>query len=337
MKQFVIAALAIAAMVACSKEDAPVLDSTKKSVTIKIENLSSESRGVTTPSSTSNYVCADASDLTIVFCDAAGNRVGNAVKLNSGEGTGPYTFHGLGANVSQFFVIGNDAGTLTAPATLTEALAMWNADQVDDELSEVVVFGKSGTFEYQGDCTDPADNDVKYPLYAASANVAPNVARIEVSTIGCTDLGAYEYDADPMTFGFDKLELKSLTFGTHTETLTGVLQATNPVTAQSYSPADGQVWSWNVAGGAVSSYPLSLMLDATAASYTNFNPTKTLTATSYSEGASAVTSFDKGHIYKMKVNFSEQDLLTDVTNICVEVAVSIADWTVHNDITPNFN
>ena len=332
MKKLIFAAFAIAAMVACSKDEAPTLDSSRKSISINITNMVSQTKAETAPSDDENYKCADASDLTIVFCNASGNKVGDAVALNSVTPNGSaYTFHGLDQSVTQFFVIGTGNGPVpSVPASITAAEAMWNSDQTDAEVGALIVYGKSGGFTYVSECTDPTDSSVKYPLFQASAEVKPNVARVEVSSITCTDLGAREADGNPSTLGFDKIELKKLALGSMEEDLTNVLT----VAAVTATPANGKVWSWNFAGGAVASYPLALTMDATSTTTEYANPEHTISTTTFNEGATALTSFDKGHIYKMAVEFSE-DLLS-AEKICVNVTVSIADWTIHNDITPVF-
>ena len=342
MKRLIIAALAISAMVACSKDDAPTLDASRKSITINITNMVSATKGVTAPSAASAYKCAGVEDLTIVFCDASGNKVGDAVALTSGVPSGAtYTFHGLSESVNKFFVIGTDNGPLaTVPATLAEAKAKWEAspaDQVNAEVGELIVFGESSALTYVSDCTDPDNSELKYPLFQASTEVKPNVARVEVSAITCTDLGTSEFDGNPATIGFDKITLKKLAFGSMAETLNNVLNATNPVTEVTAAPADGKVWSWNFAGGAVASYPLALTMDATSTTIAYANPEHTISTTTYNEGATPLTSFEKGHIYKMAIEFSEDLLLNTDGKICVNVTVTIADWTIHNDIKPEFN
>ncbi|MBQ2374772.1 MAG: hypothetical protein II299_06655 [Alistipes sp.] len=336
MKKLIFAAFAIAAMVACSKDEAPTLDSSRKSISINITNMVSQTKAVTTPSDDENYKCAEASDLTIVFCNASGNKVGDAVALNSVTPNGSaYTFHGLDQSVTQFFVIGTgNSPVLSVPASITAAEEMWNSDQTNAEVGALIVYGKSGSFTYVSECTDPANSSVKYPLFQASAEVKPNVARVEVSSITCTDLGAREADVNPSTLGFDKITLKKLALGSMEQPLTNVLNAANPVVAVTATPDNGKVWSWNFAGGDVALYPLSLTMVATSETTAYANPEHTISTTTFNEGATALTSFAKGHIYKMAIEFSE-DLLS-AEKICVNVTVSIADWTVHNDITPVF-
>ncbi len=343
MKKLFIAALAISAMVACSKDDAPTLDSNHKSITISITNMASTTKAVTSPSPESSYQCASIDDLMIVFCDNQGNQVdGGAFELKKGtEVDGTYTFHGLPETVTQFFVIGSDNGYLSAtPTSVAAAQKLWDdspTTQIDAEVGDIIVFGVSSAFEYKGDCTDPVDSDVKYPLFSASTTVKPNVARVEISSISCIDLGAREYDGNPSTVGFDKLTFKKIMLGTMEQALSNVLNATNPVSTVTTTPEadNNKVWSWNFAGGAVTTYPLSITMDATSTTTAYPNPEHTITTTTYNEGTTPLKNFEKGHIYKMAVEFSEEDLLNEDNLICINVTVTIADWIIHN-IKPEF-
>ena len=345
MKKLFIAAMALATIVSCSKDDEPTLDSSKKSISISIENMVNGTRGVTAPSAEANYAVADATDLYVAFCDASGNIVGGTHQLTTGstENQGAYTFHALPETVTQFFVFGNDNGTLTSYESLAAAENAWNnspTEQEDAEIKDVIVFGKSETISYVSDCIDP-DEGVKYQLFEGSATVVPNVARVEIKSIGCSDLGARDNDGNTTTMGFDKLELVKIALASMDEDLTSYNALTANVVngvAQpvSVSPANGNVWSWNFAGGAVANYPLALTLDATSETYEVTTPRRTVTATTYADkDGNLVTSFDKSNVYKMDVVVTETNLLGNDTDICVAVTVTIGEWVINN-ITPNF-
>ena len=346
MKKLFFAAMALAAIVSCSKSDEPTLDSSKKSVSIKIENMVT-TRGVTKPSATADYKVADADDLYVAFCDASGAIVGGTHQLTTGstENTGAYTFHALPETVTQFFVFGNDNGTLTSYASLSAAETAWNESpttQENDQIKDVIVFGKSGTITYVKDCVDPEGDDaVKYQLFEGSAIVKPNVARVEILSIGCSDLGARDNDGNTTTLGFDKLDLTTIKLGSMDEDLADYVLEANVVDGVAQlvttAPANDEVWSWNFEGGSVANYPLALTLDATSTAYIVSVPTRTVIASSYTDNETneALTSFEKGNVYKMNVVVTEKNLLGNDTNICVAVTVTINDWIINN-ITPNF-
>ena len=345
MKKLFIAAMALATIVSCSKDDEPTLDSSKKSISISIENMVNGTRGVTTPSAEADYKVADAEDLYVAFCNANGAIVGGIHQLTTGspENDGAYTFHALPETVTQFFVFGNDNGTLKSYASLEAAETAWNnspTEQEDAQIKDVIVFGKSGTISYVSDCIDPEDG-VKYQLFEGSATVKPNVARVEIKSIGCSDLGARDIDDNTTTMGFDKLELVKIALASMDEDLSSYDALTANIvdgeaTLVKVSPTNGQVWSWNFAGGAVTNYPLALTLDATSEAYTVTTPRRTVTATTYNDlDGNPVSTFDKSKVYKMDVVITEKNLLGNDTNICVAVTVTIGDWVINN-ITPNF-
>ena len=61
MKRFFIAAIALMAMVACSKDDTvSVLDTTKKSVSIDITNILTPTKAVTDTAGATNVACTKA-------------------------------------------------------------------------------------------------------------------------------------------------------------------------------------------------------------------------------------------------------------------------------------
>jgi hypothetical protein len=159
---------------------------------------------------------------------------------------------------------------------------------VDDEIKDVIVLGVSENITYVSDCIDPADPAIKYRLFEGAVTVKPNVARVEIKSIGCSDLGARDNDGNTTTLGFDKLELIKIALADMEEDLSSYAALTANVVdgvakPVSVSPANGEVWSWNFAGGAVNNYPLALTLKATSTKYAVSTPLRTITATSYTD------------------------------------------------------
>lgn len=352
MKKLFIAAMALATIVSCSKDGTDTeLTSKMKSVSITIENAQNVTRGVTAPTGNSNFACATNKTLSVVFTDRNENLV-KSYALTEGKGSGlVYTFHALPESVTGFFVIGTGGGKIAnLPTSIDAAVEMWKDESavVNKENTAVVVYGACTDLGTPTDCTDP-DSGEKYKLYKGSVTVAPYLARVEISAITCNDLGAANIDNDPLTLGYETLTLRELaiaddmkeTFNnvTMTANITGTPAAAQPV---STNAGEGKVWSWNVTPGKASDYLVSLTLDVASDYYKVNSPTRTIKATSYNgvSGAGvtanqAVAEFQSGHIYKMTVPFSEQDLHDNSTSICVEVTVTIQDWVV-NFITPVF-
>lgn len=212
MKKYLFAALALTALVACSKDPIDdVLTSSKKSVFISIANMASDTRAATTGGTTTgngaNVACANAGDLKFLFADKTGkilatkewnpNAVQNqntAGSTNEGVGNDPNTaqiaFHMLPEQVTQVAVIANyeDWEDLT---TLEEAEAAWKTEDnvIASEINKIVAYGSSTLTR------KPAPNDFieiddhNYPAMTATVTINPYMSRIEIGHIGCTNLG----------------------------------------------------------------------------------------------------------------------------------------------------
>lgn len=223
MKKLFIAAMALATIVSCSKDDAPAqVDLSNKSVQITIKNMASDTRAAAGETENGEeQPCADASELIFLFCDAAGNLVeprtladaqttdGTLDAENPGENA--YLFHKLPENVTQVGVIANVA---EAPESLSDAVALWQNESnlVDEEYTDVVAYsipqnGNGIALVQTGTCTvkDENNNVVHtYPLFHANVTVTPYMARIEIGHIGCKDLAATN------NAGYSKIGIQSL-------------------------------------------------------------------------------------------------------------------------------
>ena len=224
MKKLFIAAMALATIVSCSKDEGDaVLTSSKKSVKITIDNLAKGTRGETAAADSQDLAAADDTDLVFLFADAGGNVLENRTlqdqTLLTKEGNN-YTFHKLPENVTMIGVIAN---ATTTPTTLADAVKAWTNEsaQLDKEYKEVVAYGspvdaqgnptklndKGGVTltRVEGEeATAPAEHEDAYPLYEASVRVAPYMARIEITRVACTDLGKTPND------GFSEITINSL-------------------------------------------------------------------------------------------------------------------------------
>lgn len=350
MKKLFIAAMALATIVSCSKDEgASVLESSKKSVTVTINNYAKSTRHVTdaTPAKDAeDLVCASSSTLTIVFTDG-GNLVTSST-LSQGApdanqtGDGTYTFHALPESVDGFFVIGSKSATLTTiPTTKADAEEAWKAGQEDKEWNDIVVYGASEGWDEDGTCSH---NGKEYALYKASVTVRPYKARVEVTEISCADLGNKNRDtADDTpdyltTLGYEKVTVTS--FGIDNATAQ-TLNSDNIMTAdpavKKLTPPTGKVWSWNIDPAATSNHLLTLNATVDANPYYEVSEAnRTIKATKYTSGSGDLTQFESGHIYKMTIPFTESDLDDESSLICVEATVTIEDWVVVDDVKPVF-
>ena len=339
MKKLFVAVLAIAGLVACNNESEDRdISTSQKSVTISIENLIADTRHVTAPSNESgDLVCATNQTLNVVFVDANKNRVvtksfASATAVQNEAGKFNYTFHALPESVKGFFVIGSRAAALDA-TSVDDAEKQWKANQEAAEWNNIVVYGLCKDWAPNGTCT--YDNH-EYACYKGSVKVAPYKARLEISAISCADLGEKNRDDNPLSLGYETVNVTEIGFtGLTAQTLNETMTAADPAVKVINSPA-GQVWSWNIDPATANTH--RVYLEATVDAnpfYQVSNAGRRIEATKYTKGDADVLNFEAGNIYKMTIPFSESDLDDNSSLICVDVTVEIATWVVHH-ITPEF-
>ncbi len=353
-----IAALAISAMVACSKDDSAdsVLVSSKKSVVINITNTAPTSRAITdSAQGASDLASTSADDLVFGFCDGAGNLVvAKTIDDAVTAADGSYVFHALEQHVSQVYVIANGTPKFTkanAPKTIDAAHAAWETPQVDAEWKDIIVFGHDEaehTKDANGDDAFCEVDGHKYPLFSASVTVKPYHARMEVRNIECTDLGTHPKK------GFDKITLNSLVFAGMTQDLGDVqLDATATPKKISHSLTTPKVWSWNVPEQVITDLTLHLTIDqGTGWDVPGGTELRTVNVINYKaradyantenvwgpaeQNANCLKKFIPGEIYVLDLKFEEKNIHTDSDMLCVDVDVTIANWVIV-PVTPEFN
>lgn len=355
MKKLMIAALAISAMVACSKDDSAdaVLESSKKSVVINITNTAPATRAITdTAVGASSLASTKAEDLVFGFCDGAGNLV-VAKTINDAVLTnGSYVFHALDQHISQVYVIANGTPKFTkanAPRNINEAHTAWERLQTDAEWKDIIVFGHDEAEHAKNADGSDAWCEVgtdQFPLYEATVEVKPCHARMEVKNIECSDLGTHPNK------GFDKITLKNLVFAGMTQDLGNVqLDATANPKKTSYSLAAPKVWSWNIKEQVITDLTLNLTVDegtdwdfpagteARTVNVINYKApagyAKTENVWASGDNAGCLKKFLPGEIYVLDLNFKEENIHTDADMLCVDVNVTIANWVIV-PVTPEF-
>ena len=384
MKKLFVAVLALAALAACNKDNefVPEISLDSKSVTVCIENSAATragEAGVTVPG-VDQQACAEAKDMNILFADASGKilkvlplvadkAVGDHTpeyavgEPATADGKTTYIWHNVPASIRQIAVVrdlDNDAPVTPGTTTLAEvkAKASIEDNNVADELNHIFLYDES-TLSDKGTCATV--NGVEYKVWEGSVRVAPLFARLEITNIQCTDLGATNIDADINTFGYDELVLNSLTWTGSEGTYSIVLAegATSLTTLYSqnnkdvnnntqkddakrvnYWTADGQapvtagvqskVWSWNVTPQTFEQMDLAFTADAYDYQLTDRSVALKVIDLSLTDGATE----DKGfafaaeNIYRVNLDFTEGDL-TGKEGRCVRVVVEIAPWTVN--------
>ena len=216
--------------------------------------------------------------------------------------------------------------------TLNDVYTEWMTETVNREYNKITVYStnasENGGFnEQMGIDLQPAGecslDGHKWPLYSASVRVAPAHARIEVNTIGCSDLGGNEY-------GYSKITLNKLTLnGAHTNGNSYIQTLTNELTIanKSANAGENKVWSWNILPQKTSDMILDITVEGR-----NYNvavPKKTVTVNKYKDAnGDEITNFDAEHIYKINLTFLEENIDVVASYVCVNVDVEVAEWKI---------
>lgn len=323
MKKLFVAVLAIAGLVACNNEPETILNSSEKSVSLTIANSNEATRAITDASATADFVCADATELTVLFADKAGKVVKTLPLTEGVKENDSYTFHKLPEQVQQVGVIAIRTAAETAPTTLADAEKLWKTEDLEEEVANIVVYGASGQMTQNGTCTHEG---AQYPLFVGEVTVAPYHTRLEVLSFQCEDLGQNEY-------GYSKITLNKMTYGGQYEQELGNVLDSNEDVAY---PEDNntKAWSWNWANEKAAD-ELVVELTVVGKNYTVAVPNKTLTIEGYLKDGVEITKFERENIYKLNVPFKEANIDATDAYICVDVEVVVAPWVV-NTITPVF-
>ncbi|MBQ2026341.1 MAG: hypothetical protein II214_00380 [Alistipes sp.] len=351
MKKLMIAALAISAMVACSKDDSAdvVLETSKKSVAINILNTAPTSRAITdTAVGAESLASTKAEDLVFGFCDGAGNLVVAKTIADAKLTNGSYVFHALDQHISQVYVIANGTPKFTkanAPSNINEAHTAWERLQTNAEWKDIIVFGHASAkhaLDAKGEEAWCEVDGHRYPLYEASVTVKPFHSRMEVHNIACADLGTK----------YNKITLNSLVFDDIAQDLGDVqFDATVTPKVNSYSLDGKKVWSWNVEEQVVPDLTLHLTVDEgnnwdipTGTEARTVNVVNYKAPAGYANTDNVWPSGDNagclkkvlpGEIYVLDLTFNESNIYTDASMLCVDVDVTIANWVIV-PVTPEF-
>ena len=350
MKKYFIAALALVAAVACSKDDVanPVLDTSMKSVTLNIGNMATGVRAAIEGAETEKGVNATASTKVdekffVMFAKADGTIV--KVYQGGTNGTIPaavgstYTFHKLPETVRQVAIIGNYTGTApVAGDHLSTYEEAWEAESeatVKADYKNLLAYGKDDLTN-SNTCTTVNEhgNTLEYPLYTADVTVAPHKARIEITKIACDDDAAYNLYS---YIGVVSVKMAGVTGGnSYIHNFTAFSETNLPSnnvnnvlcmpSSKLIAPQAGNVWSWNIAPQAVSNIVTELYVEGNG--YTTAIPTRTVTITSYANGSTPITQFEAGKIYNFAIDFDNANIDNVENYICAEVDVTIQDWEV---------
>lgn len=383
MKKLFIVAMALATIVSCSKEEGLTkLDSSKKAISITIANGIDDTRVVveeiaavdttdggvgSIQAQAKQQVCAETNELVLLLANNAGT-VEEAYALKGYTATNnTYTFHNVSESVTQVAVVRDivdgdanvDASSYVGDALVDYRNAAANVDAMENiDITEIDLY-VAAKLDPSGTCTvvDTEHNtEWTYQLYTASVEVAPTIARIEITGIACdggTDADGVELGSTTLAAaqgklvsgGYDELKLGGLVWGADDEytfdlkdyVLKGIYEqgSTTARSRTDYSPGTGNAITWNIDPSAevpqIGGNPIVMDMIASAYDYTVVNDKKTLSI-GFGE---AVKEFAPGNIYRFAVNFGENNLDDSNEAICVEVTVTVAKWAVVN-VNPVF-
>ncbi len=386
MKRMFIAAMAIAALVSCSKEEeVSYADSMNKTIQISILNETEFTRaeGGDTAEGEAR-VCAENEDLKVLFAKADGTilfedylttqedatttddehagvgAAGEDPTYVKDQDDTKYMWHNVPSDVKKIAVVRYEARDLPEGkndfvgdnlSTLS-TLAASEPKNLARPVDEIILYGDDNdTFRDTG--ATHRVGATFFHVWQADVTVAPKVARFEVHSITCTDLGALNADGNPDTYDIDELLLKTLTwtgaeeehsapgfgeqrlYGENEEDKDDYDANTCPegtVRSNSYTPVNG-AWSWNVADNTTFE-SMTLDMDAFAYNYKIADRNLPLVvaglATSQEKanaGQADGNTFEAGKIYTIDLTFNQSNIKTE-DGICVVVTVIVEPWVV---------
>ena len=325
-------AFATIALLACNKEDVKVDGGLMKSVEVNLTNILTRSAGT---------AIADGTTITlkechILFTDGTNFFMGkkadgtNADQYFGGDAipSGPVRFHFLPAAVNKVVVVGN-GGTVQATTLAALEREIKIEDQQDAE--SLLLYGESGL-------TLSTELDEHTPLYKATVNLVPRVARLEVSGFEC------EFSVDPM---YLEIALGKIALNNYYSKCTFVTPTPSAPVNQTISDITVFPWingltGWSVDPVGVTITPRMPKPDSTKTFVYHTFPAMVpqLVVTSTNDGApaylatsglklqdgNAITAFEAGKIYKLAFKFKDTDFNQPLK--CIDVTVTVAAWQV---------
>ncbi len=329
-------ALATMALISCNKEQTQNETGLMKSVEVDIANI------LTTRSS--GTAIADGTKVTLNDCQIFFTDGTNLFKGQLADGkeaehffsgatvpTSAVRYHFLPSGVNKVVVVGNMGEALTPANLAAIEKDLLIADEQD--AANLSLYGESGL-------TLAGDSDEHTPLYKATVNLVPRVARLEVSGFECTFsetplyqkivptkmvlnnwYGKAKYVATTASEQMNKTITDANVFG-WVNPLTGVWYA-DAISGVELTPAKPAAEPSPVF--VYHTFPTTVP-QIVVTSLNDDAPTYLVTNGMKTTGDVAVTAFEAGKIYKLAFKF--KDTSFNQPQKCIDVTVTVANWQV---------
>lgn len=351
LNKFFMLGLAGLAFAACSNDDAEetALSNVKKSVTLSIANMETPgSRSTGTATATEDAV-ADVDDLTVLF--VAGDDIVDHKSLKdvAAVNDNEYTFHQVDNSVKKVAIVGHYAGVEAEKSLSALVTKLKDVASQQSTLENIYVYGVSNQWNEIGDCKDEETGVVSKLYDAGTIEVKPFVARVEITKIGCSDLGA----TSPEIARYSELTLGNIVIDNFYSIVDDESKLINYADETKWGAATG--WNVDAVGATLTTVdPLEktfvyniapgttprIILGITAAKFNDAAGLPGTPAVPYYVKATSYTGADKfeaGNIYKIEYIFTCDNVKPwqPSEEICIKAVVSIAKWTI-TDLTPKF-
>lgn len=357
MKKLFLLALTTFALFSCSNGDDSIPEQKTKSVVVKFAP-SSLSRAVGDAVSTG--AAAEIKDYTIYFLDAAGNVVEGTTDAATSPGSDAVVCSKVGATAVSVYVVANTGSSYAnidlsgiTPAnnsTLVDIKAKFAGVSTQKTITSVVLSNS----DKSNNGKIAATTNEGVTTYAAAVEIAPAIARLEISKIIETGTGISGFklegiyiDGHAVNFniggGYDKTATDTnikdgiYSIGVDHTQLTGyptdfcdVQQITATSQGSDYEavPATAsKIWAYQLAAGADLPKIVVKLSDVDGVAGTKY-----VTVTKYKVGDSEYTSkLAPGTVYKIDNITFEVSNTAEVPNATekeVDVTVTVKGWTV---------
>ncbi len=340
-----LAAVAVAAVSCAEKNEGIIDNNAPKTITISLANPVSRAL-----EDRVNASAATLKSAYVLFADNSGNFItldesvqtyfSDVTALTSVEGV---TFHELSKDVTKVIIVGNvgkkgvDAVKGNNLATLEAITTLESLGDVDVKNNDLLLYGKCEQLV-------PAELQGEHVNYlTAKVTLYPNISRVEIHSVGCTDLGTKFQSLDIQQFAVANFN-SSCTVG---GTVRGLIPSVGANDMSSYfgkeAGADKPEYSFDVIadvkltsetktsdfGG--KAYAYNFYASDNVQIMVNVNTDKGqryLSTQKFEKGGQEYTDgFAAGSIYTMDFLFTEKDL-DEFNTQCIQVIANVSPWTI---------